>query len=221
MIISGSGTSRARSHLEGYGLGETLSIRQDETTVWAWVGGSSPVAARRLEQFANEEVALQGWTFAIGEPALGISGWRLTHRLAQEARRVALLARERVAMYADVGVLAPWALDRESGLAFIRAQLGPLDSLRDGGVDARESLRAIFGAGHQIGSAASALKIDRGTLRARLRLIEKQLGFSVQARQAELEIALRLEALYDEAREPPLTQQAHQSVDITCCHPPN
>ena len=69
--------------------------------------------------------------------------------------------------------------------------------MKDGGAGAREALREIFKAGHQIEAAASALKVDRGTLRTRLARIERRLGFALRSPQAELELALRLEALYE------------------------
>jgi hypothetical protein len=196
IIITGVGATRAKSCLEDEGLGQRIfCVEQDDEAVWAWIGGGRPVSSTQIERSAVKS-GVPSAVYAIGEPAFGLSGWRLSHRLAQEARRVAIMAPRLVTTYADVGVLAPWALDRERALAFIDIHLGPLSTTRDKGIGARESLREIFRAGHQIGPAASALKVDRGTLRARLTRIERQLGFSLRSRQAELEIALRLETLY-------------------------
>jgi DNA-binding PucR family transcriptional regulator len=153
------------------------------------------VPAAEIESFVRQ-AAIPDAAYAIGEPALGLNGWRLSHGLAQDARRVAIIAPEIVTTYAGVGVLAPWALDRSRALAFIDVHLGPLTADRDGGASARETLREIFKAGHQIAAAASALNVHRGTLSTRLTRIERALGFSVHTRQAELEIALRLGDLY-------------------------
>ena len=74
-----------------------LSVKQGEQSVWAWLYGS--------ERFAAEEIALaimgvvggvegstlpKGVVLALGEPAQGVEGWRLTHRQAQAALVVAL-----------------------------------------------------------------------------------------------------------------------------------
>jgi hypothetical protein len=194
MIVTGSGAKGAMSRLEE-GLGrQALPIEQDNETVWGWLGGAR-LAVAEVEQFVSSS-SLPGVALAIGETAFGLNGWRVTHRQAQEARCVALLNPQAVTTYADVGVLAPWALDRAHAMSFVQVHLGPLNDMKDGGASARETLWEVFRAGHQIEAAASALKIDRGTLRTRLARIERCLGFALPSRQAELEVALRLEALY-------------------------
>lgn len=75
------------------------------------------------------------------------------------------------------------------------AYLAPLDSLRIGGHLAREILRAYFAVGGNISSAAARLKVDRRTVWHRLNGIEARLGRGPRELQAELEIALRLDAL--------------------------
>ena len=201
VIISGAEAPAARSALDRAAAPSALDrlshqalfVTQHDETVWGWLRDSKPVPAAEIERYVRR-AAFQAASFAIGEPAHGLGGWRLSHRLAQEARHVALIAPQYVATYASVGVLAPWALDRPRALAFIDVHLGPLATMRDAGASARETLRAIFEAGHQVAPAASSLGVDRGTLRRRLKQIERQLG--IPLRQAELEIALRLEALY-------------------------
>ncbi len=194
MIVTGSGAKGAMSRLEE-GLGrQALPIEQDDETVWGWLGGAR-LAVAEIEHFVSSS-SLPGVALAIGETAFGLNGWRVTHRQAQEARCVALLNPQAVTTYADVGVLAPWALDRAHAMSFVHVHLGPLNDMKDGGASARETLWEVFRAGHQIEAAASALKIDRGTLRTRLARIGRCLGFALPSRQAELEIALRLEALY-------------------------
>jgi hypothetical protein len=195
LIATGAGASMAASRL-AQGLGcEALSIEQDDGVAWGWLGGERPLSGEEIERSALGS-GLAGVTLVVGEPALGLVGWRLSHRLAQEAHRVALLAPQPVTTYADVGLLAPWAVDRAGAVAFVQRHLGPLNEMRDGGAAARDALREIFKASHQIAPAASALKVDRGTLRSRLSQIERRLGFALASRQAELEVALRLESLY-------------------------
>ena len=47
-----------------------------------------------------------GVSSAIGEPGKGLDGWRLTHRQAQAAMRIALRRPQRLTRYADVALLA-------------------------------------------------------------------------------------------------------------------
>ena len=54
-------------------------------------------------------------------------------------------------------------------------------------------MSAYLAAGRNISSAASALKVDRQTVRTRLRTIEEKIGRSLDECGAEMEIALRLE----------------------------
>lgn len=193
LIVTGGGAAHAQAALRELGR-QALFVAQDDGAVWVWLRDSKPVASADIERSVRQ-AAVPRAAFAIGEPGFGLAGWRLSHRLAQEARRVAIAAPQVVTTYASVGVLAPWVLDRARAIAFVEVHLGPLTAMRDGGAYARETLREIFKAAYQIEAAAAALKVDRGTLRQRLARIEQQLGFALPTRQAELEIALRLEAL--------------------------
>jgi len=194
MIVSGSGAKNAISRLEELAR-RALIIEQDEETMWVWLGGPRPLAVAEIERFVSATV-LPDTSLAVGEPAFGLNGWRITHRQAQEARRVSILVPQAITTYTDVGVLAPWALDRAHAMSFVQVHLGPLNGMKDGGAGAREALRELFKAAHQVEAAASALKMDRGTLRTLRSQIEGRLGFMLPRRQAELEVALRLEALF-------------------------
>jgi DNA-binding PucR family transcriptional regulator len=133
---------------------------------------------------------------------------------------VALLAPVPLTRYADVALLAACVLDHELAQSVIDIYLTPLNEGRDGGVHLRDTLLAYFAAGHQIASAAARLGVDRGTLRKRLTAIEERLGYALHTRQAELEIAMRLAALYGTERstasgEAPLTPEhtmSHQNA---------
>lgn len=210
MIVTGGGAKEAISRLEEASIArQVLAVEQDEETIWCWLGGPRPLAVAEIERFIAA-VAIPTASFAIGEPGFGLEGWRVTHRQAEEARSVAVLAPQAVTTYAAVGVLAPWALDRAHAVSFVRVHLGPLDEMRDGGVGARDALREIFRAGHQITAAASVLNIHRGTLQTLRDRIERRLGFMLATRQAELEVALRLEALY---RIVPSSEESQRHTD--------
>lgn len=130
---------------------------------------------------------------AVGEPAAGVEGFRLTHRQAQSAQWVALRRRRTVTRYADV-LLVSSALQDDLLAHSLRAiYLAPLTDGRDRDRALRDVLHAYFSSGHNVKAAAASLGIDRATVRRRLRAVEERLGRPLHACQPELALALRLE----------------------------
>ena len=140
-----------------------------------------------------------GVSFALGEPARGLDGWRLTHQQAQAALAVALRRPRRCTRYIDVALLATALKDQALAGALIEVYLAPLDRQRDGGVVLRRTLRAYLAAGRNVSSAAAALGVTRSTVESRLHTVEQSLGRLLPACLAELEVALGLEDLGDPA----------------------
>jgi hypothetical protein len=170
-----------------------LSVRSERRAIWAWLGGRrapdpAAVASATLEWSAHI-------TLAIGEPAHGLAGWRLTHRQAAAALPVALRARRRLVRYADVALLASTLRDDVLCASLQQLYLAPLEAERDGGETARRTLRAYFTAGQNISAAAAALDVNRHTVSACLRATEKRLAISLASRAADVEAALRLQEL--------------------------
>jgi hypothetical protein len=178
------------------GLGrQLLSVSRSDETVWAWLGGQQRLAVTDLERSLSAKEPA-GVSLAIGQPASGLDGWRLTHRQAQAAMLVALRRPARITQYADVALLAAVLRDGELARSLIEIHLSPFDSQRDGAAS-RKTLRAYFAAGCNAATAAAALRVDRHTVERRLHAIETRLGRSLHACHAELEVALRLEELGD------------------------
>ena len=178
---------------------ELLVVPRSSELVWAWLGGSHRLAPTRVESAARGTWAADV-QLALSEPAQGLEGWRLAHRQAQAALRVALRDPKPRTRYADVALVEFLLRDESLALSFLDMHLAPLNALKDGGLSARETLSAYFNCGHQVAAAAGRLKVHRSTLRKRLVTIESRLGHPLPARQAELEVALRLETLL--GREP-------------------
>jgi hypothetical protein len=179
-----------------------LLVRDGEGTVWGWLGGrrdTEPAAVARLVSASP----LAGVSVAIGEPGRGPAGWRLTHRQAAVALPVALRRREPFVRYAGVALLASAARDDVLVESLHQLFLAPLDSARDGGKVARETLRAYFAANRNVSSAASALGVRRQTVANRLRAVEERLGLTVDGCAAELEVALAVGELPPRASLPP------------------
>lgn len=194
-IASGREPGRALRQAASATGARLLLVGNGEDSSWGWLGSQDAIAAADVLQ------ALAGWidtrdvTVALGEPAHGPEGWRITHVQAQEARYVALRSPRPLTRYADVALVASVLRDEALARPLIEIYLAPLGARQHGGAALRDALRAYFEAERNASSAASALGVARHTMERRLRSIEHKLGQSLQTRQAELEVALRLEEL--------------------------
>lgn len=169
---------------------QLLCVSTGESSVWAWVGGPRELEMARVERILST-ARTTGASLVLGEPRIGVAGWRLTHQEAQVALLVALREPETpLVRFADHALLA-LVLQNES---LVRSLMGIyLPSL--GSQVARETLRAYFSAGCNAATAAAKLEIDRHTVERRLRTIETRLGRQLRACHAELDVVLRLEEL--------------------------
>lgn len=196
-IATGAGRDTALRRVATELDARLLCVPNGESTTWGWLGGAQTIAVKDIER-ALEEHCLDV-SLALGEPRAGLTGWRLTHRQAQAALRVALHDPRRLTRYADVALLASVLRDDALAGSLVEIYLSPLGERHNGGGVLRETLRAYFAAERNASSAASALGVARHTVENRLRTIEEKLGHTLRTRQAELEIALRLEELDDGA----------------------
>ena len=174
-----------------------LLIRTDERVVWAWLGGRR---AFEREEVAEVAASLRRelpprTVFALGEPAEGLAGWRLTHRQAHAALPIARRSPETVVRYADVALLAAVLRDDLLATSLRKLYLEPLEAERDGGAVLRETLRAYFSRERNVSSAAMALGVSRQTVNSRLRSAAERLGRSLESCAVELHTALQLCAL--------------------------
>ncbi|HET9677220.1 MAG TPA: helix-turn-helix domain-containing protein [Solirubrobacterales bacterium] len=171
-----------------------LLVRSDDDTVWGWFGGRRPVRPEVLET-ALAGAGSEALSLALGEPARGLAGWRLTHRQAQAVLPVARRTGSSCVQYADAALLGSVLQDDLLAGSLQERYLAPLESERDGGESLRETLRAYFAANRNASSAAAALGVSRHTIANRLRVIEERVGRSLTSSGAEIEAALRLHDL--------------------------
>lgn len=181
-----------------------LSVAMGQETVWAWFGGQRRLGFSDIERAlpsSSAEVSL-----AVGETAVGVEGFRLTHRQAQAALLVAQHRPQRLTRFVDVALVTPWLQDDELARSLVELYLSPLDARGCTGATLRETLRAYFKAGRNASAAASCLGISRRTMRNRQAMIEEGLGSLLHTHQPELELALRLAELLRE--DPPCRGEA-------------
>jgi PucR-like helix-turn-helix protein/diguanylate cyclase with GGDEF domain len=171
-----------------------LLVRRREGALWVWLG-----ARRRMVPEELADRLLETWpaqiSLALGEPAQGIAGWRLTHQQASAAMPIALRSRRAVVRYADVALLASVLQDDVLVASLYQLYLSPLSTERDGGRALRETLRAYFAAERNVSSAAAAIGVNRQTVVNRLTAIEERFERPLSSCAAEVETALLLEEL--------------------------
>jgi hypothetical protein len=172
-----------------------LAVSHGEQTTWIWLGRLREPTVADIKRLSIERPA--GVTVVMGEPREGIKGWRLTHEEAQAALPVAL--RKPAGLTRCSHVLLEAAMLHHDALAtsLVETFLSPLDGLAYRGQTARETLRAYFEAKRNVSSTAIRLGVVRNTVENRLREIEERLGRPLHTCSAQLEVALRLDALSD------------------------
>lgn len=181
-----------------------LILRRGAKLVWGWVGrGGERLTSEGLDALASDsrDAARRrrdsDTHLAIGEPAQGLAGWRLSHHQARAALAVALRESSPVVRYADVAMLATVLKDELLMNSLQRLYLEPLEGGRDGGEELRRTLRAYFEADRNVSAAAAAVGVTRQAVARRLRSAEERLGRPIAAWSTDLEIALRVEGLAD------------------------
>lgn len=194
-IADGEGAEEALRAL-AQALGTTLLLVQGDESArtWAWLGGRRRVDTKRVQR-AMAECWPDRLPLAVGEPAQGIAGWRLTHQQAQAALSIALRRPPGLVRYADVALLASAMRDDLLATSLRELYLDPLTRERSGGKSARETLRAYFASGRNVSSAAAALGVSRQTAGSRLQAIESRLGRPLDSCSAELEMVLELDSV--------------------------
>jgi peptidyl-tRNA hydrolase len=162
--------------------------------VWAWFGGKRGFGADELERLGRARWP-EGVAVGCGEPGAGFWGWRMSHRQAAAALPAARQLGETFIRYGGVALLAAAMKVELLDSSLRELYLAPLSAMRDGGVRAKETLRAYFGAAGNSSSAAIALGVSRRTIATRMAAIEALLGRPVEEISAELETVLQLDRL--------------------------
>ena len=171
-----------------------LLVRPNEQVAWAWLAGRRSFDSREFESLTSIDWP-EGAALACGEPAWGLTGWRLSHRQAVAALAVAERSPETLVRYANVALIASALQDELLTTSLRQVYLTPLETDRDGGSAARQTLNAYFASAGNVSSAAAALGVNRRTVSSRLAAIEDRLGRPLDSAFAEIETALRLDQI--------------------------
>jgi hypothetical protein len=193
LIASGPGAEVAIADVARTSRLPSLLVTPEAEVAWCWLGSRKRWGIGEVDRLI--EAGPAGTRVAIGEPSGGLAGWRLSHHQARAALAVAKRSGESTVRYADVALLASLVRDELLGTSLRRIYLDPLERERDGSEELRRTLRAYFDADRNISEAASAIGVTRQAVARRLRAAEERLGRPLSACGAELELALRFDAL--------------------------
>ena len=191
VIAVGAATAQPLRELAA-ALDRRLLIAGDqERALSAWLGGRHRLDPAALAAPASSALG-SDVSLALGEPAQGLRGWRLTYRQAQAAQMVASRRPRAFTRYADIALLTSPLKDDVLAGFLTDTYLAPLAAERDGGKTMRRTLSVYFATARNVSSTAAALGVSRQTVTNRIQAIEERLGRAVDTCGGEIEMAIQL-----------------------------
>ncbi|MET9030573.1 helix-turn-helix domain-containing protein [Nocardia sp. NPDC004168] len=175
--------------------GQPLFVADDQLSGWAWLPYRSarPDAVADIRAFAAAQ--RDAPNVAIGTVVPGLSGFRRSHRLAQDARTVALAGADtehRVVAAEDPG-LSVAALLGES-IAEVREWvgdvLGDLASDTDNDARLRDTLQVFLRTGSSYKAAAAELDLHSNSVKYRVGRAVSRRGKPIAEDRLDVELAL-------------------------------
>jgi hypothetical protein len=178
----------ASSGLDG---GDVLVIPAGAAVLWAWFGTSGR-ALELLEQLEAHRLN-DGVRMAVGQPAFGSEGFRVTHVEALQAARFWEASPPgRVVSYRAVELVSLLAADLDRAGRFVLSELGPLAARTESAAQLRATLMAFLSCGASHVHAAESLHMHPNTVYKKVRRAEGLLGVPITERRVELTNALML-----------------------------
>jgi DNA-binding PucR family transcriptional regulator len=168
----------------------SLVVPLDESMAWAWVSTSSGLARSEALATLMKESHL---SLAVGQPGLGMEGFRRTHHQAVSAHAVALAAGDQHApltAFVDVAPIAMLCTDLESARAWVHETLGDL-AVQSGRNEAlRDTARTFLQTGGSYTATSEQLFLHRNTVQYRIRKAEEIRGRPLRECRLDVELAL-------------------------------
>ena len=177
--------------------GAPLFIPTDRTSGWAWLPyRSAPAdAVESVRRFLLQRTDAPN--VAIGTPAAGVEGFRLSHQWAHAAaplwQRRIVIAR-RLCRATDPGLTAAALLggNIEHARAWVHEVLGGLAADTANDARLRETLRIFLGCGSSYKAAAQELAVHPSTVKYRIRCAVTRRGRRIGGDRLDVELALLL-----------------------------
>jgi DNA-binding PucR family transcriptional regulator len=172
-----------------------LFIAADRTCGWGWLPyrAATESAAACVREFSLGRS--DGPSVAIGTMGAGLDGFRLSHREAEAARRVALVGGrpEPIVISAEdrgVPLAALLGGDIADTRVWVAGVLGDLAADTDGDARLRDTLRVFLRCGSSYKQAADELNLHFNTVKYRVGRAIARRGREVAADRLDVEVAL-------------------------------
>ncbi len=173
------------------GFARPLTVISGAATRWVWVANAANTTLD-VEQVEQAVRDVPGARIAVGAAAPGIEGFRRSHLEALTTQRMVagLNSRQRVALFADIQLIALIAQNPEAANDFIKNTLGDFESA---GAELHKTVLTFVNEQCSIGRTTKVLYTHRNTLLRRLdrarQLLPRPLDHS------SVHVAVALEAL--------------------------
>ena len=170
-----------------------LFVSRDESSAFIWMPLGSEQALR-TDVFGGTPLTSDfSVRLAVGEPAEGPEGFRVTIREALRAHAVALMAgpaAPRVIRFGEVAPVALLAEDIGAARSWVGRALGPLAADDDQTARLRETLHVFLSTGGSYQETAERLSLHKNTVFYRVRKAQEVRGRKVADDRFVVELAL-------------------------------
>jgi DNA-binding PucR family transcriptional regulator len=177
------------------GCSHPLIVPTGRRSISAWVSSVGPFDMTVLDGQPLRCVRDAGAQVALGDPGLGLEGFRSSHLEARGAQRVAQLMGRSAGSavhYGAVAIASMVVSDLEQARRFVQRELGPLAEDDDAARRVAGTLRVYLEERSSPVRTARRLGIHQNTVAHRIRRVEEMLGRPVNERPLELQVALKL-----------------------------
>jgi hypothetical protein len=171
-----------------------LSVDSGDGTMWAWLGSRARIAINDIELHLGRSPDAMV-VLTAGRLEHGVVGFRLTHKHAKAALRVARLEPRKITWYADVEPVALALQDEELARSMITAYITPIVEQRDGAT-LLKTLQTFYASGRNQVKTGKILSTDRHTVERHLRRIELLINRQLPTCHVKIELALGLYELW-------------------------
>jgi DNA-binding PucR family transcriptional regulator len=175
--------------------GNPLFVAADRTCGWGWLPhrAAAPDAPAKVRQFVLARP--DSPSVAIGMMADGVDGFRQSHREAETARSVAVIARRphpTVISATDPGlsVVARLGCDVVGTRDWVAAVLGELAADNENDARLRDTLRVFLGSGSSYKVAAEELNLHFNSVKYRVGRAVARRGREIGSDRLDVELAL-------------------------------
>jgi len=172
-----------------------LFVAADRTCAWGWLPyrTATPAAEAEVRRFTAGK--RDAPAIAAGTVRSGVAGFRQSHREAERARRVALIAEgaePTLICASDPGlsVAALLGADFTDTRAWVAGTLGALAADTDNDARLRETLRVFLGFGSSYKQAAEELNLHFNTVKYRVGRAIARRGRGIGSDRLDVELAL-------------------------------